>query len=381
MAYTDADLLNLYMGYSYGSSSAEVSIQGLSSSDQARFAKLVESNWNAKNTANDAKAILSLQSKGIPFSSALIASVNRFQTGDKNVEDSKKTSTATVQQPDSSKLSTTSANSKNATAQAAGGVPETVDNNEIVVVAPKKAKSSSSSILASASSKSLSEANTALVVEAHPRNDRRARLSPKPAVFDKFITTDGIMAPLRETYGLMFPIAPTISENVEVNYESYDMAHGLMPIQAFRSGGQKTLTVTGMFTAQTDIEARYCLACIHFVRSFSKMNFGDSDPNAGTPPPILVFNAYGDAMFHNLPVVISSASFEWPNDVDYVYTTAKTASVTSVKNANSMIADGWVPSKFTITITLTVQQTPTQLRRFNLESFRNGTILRNGGWI
>lgn len=213
-----------------------------------------------------------------------------------------------------------------------------------------------------------------------PVSDRRARLAPRSAVFNDLIASDGLLAPLRNTYGLMFPITPTITENVDVNYESYDLAHGLMPIQAFRSGGQKTITLDATFVAQTDIEARYCLACIHFIRSFSKNNFGDTDPNAGTPPPVLVFNAYGGAMYKDVPVVIATANFTWPNDVDYVFTTAKSSSTNSAYSVDSMVVDGWVPSKFNINMTLTVQQTPAKMKDFNLESFRKGEWLSRG-WI
>lgn len=315
------------------------------------------------------------QQAGIPVDSDVMTSICSAEKKSKVQEQSKVVSSAVTTEKDQSKLSSTSTNSKTAKAIEAGGVPETFDNNEIVVTAPKK--SSSANILKSA----VTQPEAAPPIP-QAKNDRRARLSPRAGVFDQLITTDGIMAPLRETYGLMFPITPTINENVEVNYETYDMAHGLMPIQAYRSGGQKTLSINAMFVAQTDVEARYCLACIHFIRSFSKMNFGDNDPNAGTPPPILVFNAYGDAMFHNLPVVISNASFDWPNDVDYVYTTSQTSTSTSVRSTDSMIADGWVPSKFTMSLSLIVQPTPAKLRKFNLEAFRNGTLLTgDGGWI
>ncbi|MCK9532681.1 MAG: hypothetical protein M0R77_19515 [Gammaproteobacteria bacterium] len=301
---------------------------------------------------------------------------------------------------DSSPLSITSDLSRFSTSFN-DSVDNTAPGSDIVVnqSAIRSALSSSSllstsSLLSSSNANSISSSSSTIVPQ--PKNDRRVRISPRAAVFDQMITSSGIMSPLRETYGFMFPITPSISETIETNYESYDIVHGLMPIQAFKSGGAKTLTVSGTFVAQTDVEARYCLACIHFIRSFSKMNFGDSDPNAGTPPPILVFNAYGDAAFHNIPVIISQASLDWPNDVDYVYTTADStignSSVAFRTNANStrasarsaasMVADGWVPSKFTISVTLTVQHTASRLRKFNLESFRNGSLLTgNGGWI
>jgi hypothetical protein len=189
------------------------------------------------------------------------------------------------------------------------------------------------------------------------------------------------MSPLRETHGLMFPITPTISENLDVSYQSYEMSHSLMPIQAFKSGSSKTLSLEALFIAQTDIEARYCLACIHFLRTFTKMDFGENNPYAGTPPPILMFNAYGNAMFHNLPVIITGGSINWPNDVDYVYTTTSSSATTSTRTVNSMIANGWVPSKFQVSLNMVVQITPAKMKKFDLTKFRNGDLMNDGGWI
>lgn len=389
MAYSDTDLLNIYTGFTYGISSAEVKIQGMTSADQLRLAKIVEANWNAVKTDRDAKAIDKLAGMHLPLSAGLLREVNQYDTQLGANENAKTIRPAASSIQDTSPISLTSSESKNAIAQQNGGIQNEDNNsNDIVIPPTSTARLLSSANVFNISSNSpagqalssFQSNDTAIIPQQ--KTDRRARLSPRAGVFDQLITGSGIMSPLRDTYGLMFPITPTISENVEVNYEQYDVAHSLMPIQAYKSGGQKTITVDATFIAQTDIEARYCLACIHFIRSFSKMNFGDNDPNAGTPPPVLVFNAYGEAMYNNIPVVISNANFTWPNDVDYVYTTAKNGFSVSSRNVTSMVADGWVPSRFSISLTLTVQHTPSRLRKFNLASFRNGNLLTgNGGWI
>jgi len=40
-----------------------------------------------------------------------------------------------------------------------------------------------------------------------------------------------------------------------------------------------------------------------------------------------------------------------------------------------------VPSLFDLSVTLLVQQSPTALRKWSLDSFRNGENLKDGGWI
>ena len=398
MAYSDADILNIYKGYTYGIPADEVKIQQMSSADQTRLARLAEADWSAENSKQSADAIDKLSNMGIPFSAALHRSVNAYNERFNNNEFNKSYVSPLSDIEDSAPLSITTDNSKLSVGMEAGtDVPAT----DIVVNQNAISSAFSSSSLLDLSSSQPLTASYNMSVEPtlipQPKNDRRARLSPRAAVFDQLISANGIMKPLGETYGMMFPTTPTISETMEVNYDSYDMTHGLMPIQAYKSGAAKVLTVTGTFFAQTDVEARYCLACIHFLRSFSKMNFGENDPNAGTPPPILIFNAYGDAAFHNLPVIISQASLDWPNDVDYINTSSNVAasssslqyqtnssaqSSMSARSTDTMIADGWVPSKFTISVTLTVQNTPSRLRKFNLQAFRNGNLLTgNGGWI
>ena len=84
-----------------------------------------------------------------------------------------------------------------------------------------------------------------------------------------------------------------------------------------------TLTVSGDFTVQNQEEGQYALAVIHFLRTVTKMNFGDTDSLAGTPPPILLFNAYGPYVFKDVPVIVKGFSVEFPDTVDYVQVKVK----------------------------------------------------------
>lgn len=247
-------------------------------------------------------------------------------------------------------------------------------------------------------------------VTGHGINDRRARLSPKPLAFTQVLgpkERQNILFPLYHTNGLMFPYTPNITESTSVNYEMTELTHSNQPIASFKNGGPKELQVTGMFTAQNDEEAQYCFAAIHYIRTVTKMFFGVGGQAAekrGTPPPILMFNAYGTGMFHNLPVIVTSAAIEYPMDVDYVevnvnttYLATTSASVqtqgqpnnsaTSESRTNAVVIPGrkevsaWVPSKFNIALTLNVQNTPNRLKKFDLDEFRQGALIKNGGWI
>jgi hypothetical protein len=54
------------------------------------------------------------------------------------------------------------------------------------------------------------------------------------------------------------------------------------------------------------------------------MYTGDGE-SAGSPPPILSLNGYGDYVFKNVPVVITSFSIDLPADANYIATTIGTA--------------------------------------------------------
>lgn len=230
-------------------------------------------------------------------------------------------------------------------------------------------------------------------------NDRRVRLSPKPAAFNKILGPKGsgnILDPLRATNGMMWPYTPNITDATTVNYEMYDIIHSNQPIAAFKNVAAKELQVVGTFTAQNNVEGLYCLAVIHFLRTVSKMFFGARKPNSfatesrGTPPPILMFNGYGTAIYHNLPVILTNYSIELPQDVDYIQvspgeSTVETAradeSAIVLSNFNKKGISAWVPSKFNIAMTLIVQNTPKRLKRFDLDEFRKGGLIKEGGWI
>ena len=81
------------------------------------------------------------------------------------------------------------------------------------------------------------------------------------------------------------------------------------------------IQITADFTAQDTAEANYLLAAIHFFKSATKMFYGqdgNNGPKAGTPPPLCYLNGFGKYQFNEHPVLISSFTYNLPNDVDYV---------------------------------------------------------------
>jgi hypothetical protein len=259
--------------------------------------------------------------------------------------------------------------------------------------------------------------------------DRVVSLRPKPAAANR-VYGDGLLRPLKASGGLIWPYTPAITYQHPITYETVSVTHANQDFHIYSRTPAVILQVSGEFTVQNQLEGAYAMAAIHFFRTLAKMNFGETDPQAGTPPPVLLFNAYGPFVFKDVPVIVKDFSTEFPQDVDYVQvavsgvsTQTSAARVTDNRiiaerlppiPANvSRAADGalrlsgaadasyfegpdrrvlgsvntvpgvtsntlqsytvWLPAVFKITCSLVVQHTPNELRkRFNLPKYING---------
>lgn len=251
--------------------------------------------------------------------------------------------------------------------------------------------------------------------------DRVVSLRPKPAAANR-VYGNGLLAPLKASGGLIWPYTPSITYQHPITYETVSVTHANQDFHVYSRTPAVNLQVSGEFTVQNQLEGAYALAAIHFFRTVAKMNFGESDPQAGTPPPVLLFNAYGPFVFKDVPVIVRDFSAEFPQDVDYVQVAVSGTGGTSdrtralaaegrslVSQARQLVAQGgasesvtanitrrmdqtsaqldvslaadsapqsytvWLPSVFKITCSLTVQHTPNELRkRFNLPKYING---------
>lgn len=203
---------------------------------------------------------------------------------------------------------------------------------------------------------------------ARESSDPRVRLKAQSIS----VYGDGIMSILKDTNGLMFPYTPTIQVSQDVNYATMAMTHANTDYHSYTNTPNVSISLTGKFTVQNQREGRYALAALHFLRTASKMHFGESDAaagKAGLPPPVLLLHGYGTYMFNNIKVLLRNHSYSFDDNVDMV---------------NVAVANGSarLPALFTVSISLVVQQTPQAMRkRFSLDEFRSGALLEQGGWL
>lgn len=239
----------------------------------------------------------------------------------------------------------------------------------------------------------------------------------------------GILTPLRDTDGIIFPYTPTISIQYSANYENYDLVHSNYRGYFYKNSMVQNLQLTATFTAQDTAEANYMLAALHFLRSCTKMFYGQ-DFNRGMPPPVVFLSGLGEYNFNAHPCVITQVNYNLPNDVDYIPAGLPTNSspsdrATPARKANtghqswdskisrllgtglkegaerkqptsmnsqtmtpddlegSIVYQGktWVPTKMDIDFTMLPIQTRTQVsNKFSLTKYANGDLLKRGFW-
>lgn len=173
-----------------------------------------------------------------------------------------------------------------------------------------------------------------------------------------------IMYPLVSEGGVIFENTPSISVVYTSSYTAYELAHSNYELNAYQKSSISDFQITAArLTSETREKADYTLAVMQFFRTFTKMNYGQNDPDAGLPPRIMNFSAYGEYMFKDVPVAVRNYTISLQENVDYVQTSFNTQ----------------VPLIVDINIILTYMPTPSNIKReFSLNSFANGSLIKKG---
>jgi hypothetical protein len=193
--------------------------------------------------------------------------------------------------------------------------------------------------------------------------DWRVKLSLPDSFAFKY---SSIMWPLTQAgNALVFPFTPQITFGHSANYNTLDPVHNNYPFLSYENSKVESINITADFYCENSVDAAYWMAAVHFLRSVTKMAYGDST-DAGQPPPVIKLNGYGAYVFNNVPVVVKSFSMDLPKDVDYIGTPVDDGG--DLEGAPLTYA----PTKSTMSITLIPIYSRTQVRKFSLDSFANG---------
>lgn len=207
-----------------------------------------------------------------------------------------------------------------------------------------------------------------------PKTDWRARIRPKnTSIEDNIYFGGNILKPLRDSGGLVFQYTPNLYVGGAANWVP---THGVgqnYPVYTYNNSTPPSLPIVSTFTANTEYEARYMLAVMHWSRSITKSSFGEEDYASGrygTPPPILQFEYLGEHGFNRVPIVVTGYAYSYPPDVDYVPVMVPGSEKPT-----------FVPVKIELTLNTEVAFTPDKVRsEFSIEKFIRGENY-DGGFI
>jgi len=175
-----------------------------------------------------------------------------------------------------------------------------------------------------------------------------------------------LQSKLNETNGMIFPYTPSIIFAHSASYSQIKPTHSNYPFPIYQNSQPDNLQITGEFYVEGDDEGAYWVACIHYLRTITKMAYGQTQ-NAGTPPPIVNINGYGDYVFKNVPIVVTNFSVDLPPDVDYIY----------VPSVNT-----YAPTRSTITVVAIPTYSRREVQGFSLDTFVKGGYAKGrGGFI
>lgn len=201
-------------------------------------------------------------------------------------------------------------------------------------------------------------------------NDWRVKISvPNLSTF----RTSPLLAPLVETgNNMVFPIVPTIAVQYLAEYNSIAPVHTNYSYSQYVSSSIGEINISGEFPVQNEEDGRYWIAATHFLRSLTKMFYGDSS-NKGAPPPLVKLNGYGDHVFNNVPVVVTSFVSDLPNNVDYIRVPLYTNVVGDYEQQYQM-----VPTNSILAITVRPTYSRSKISTFSLDKFVNGELSDKG---
>lgn len=183
----------------------------------------------------------------------------------------------------------------------------------------------------------------------------------------------GLLAPLADTdYKLVFPYTPTILTSHNSNYNPMQPVHTNYPYYAYENSRVDQMTITADFYVENEQQAKYWIAAVHFLRTVTKMNYGQGD-DRGQPPPVSELNGYGSYTFNKVPVIINNFQMDLKRDVDYIST-----DLSSVSGKAQGTDIAWVPTETMITIGVVPQYSRTKQTQFNLKDFAEGKKLLGG---
>lgn len=114
---------------------------------------------------------------------------------------------------------------------------------------------------------------------------------------------------------VVFQASSPVSESRSASYDPYGIVHLPTSLWAYRSTSGRKFQVQGKIVSRTPNEAGANAGYLNLIRKWILPDFGGT----GATPPIVFFSAYNNDNIDRVQCVISAYSWNFPEDVDYIY--------------------------------------------------------------
>ena len=221
--------------------------------------------------------------------------------------------------------------------------------------------------------------------------DWRVRLSVPQGPLQKFFdfNNNPLLQPLAESNGIFWPLTPAMVIQHSANYNALAQTHSNFPFQAYQNSQVDSMNIIGEFPVQNSDDAKHWVATVNFLRTATKMFFGNDDKDGlkGNPPPILHLYGYGDHMFHKVPVVLNSFNVELRPGIDYISTKQNPEGYSTPRTRERMglpeldDSQTWAPTLSNISVLVTPIYSRKSVSEFSMKKFVRGELNGKEGGV
>jgi len=216
------------------------------------------------------------------------------------------------------------------------------------------------------------------------KKDWRVRLQVPEGPLTQFFDFDNnpLLQPLKGSNGIFWPLTPSMVIQHSANYNAMDMTHSNYPHQAYQNSQVDSMNIIGEFPVQNSEDAKHWVATVNFLRTATKMFFGNDDKDGlkGNPPPILHLYGYGDHMFNKIPVVLNSFNVELRAGIDYISTKQNNSPYSTPRTRERMGLpelgedQTWAPTLSNISVLITPIYSRESIKDFSMKKFVRGEL-------
>ena len=220
------------------------------------------------------------------------------------------------------------------------------------------------------------------------KKDWRVRLQVPEGPLTQFFDfdTNPLLQPLAGSRGIFWPLTPSMVIQHSANYNAMDMTHSNYPHQAYQNSQVDSMNIIGEFPVQNSEDAKHWVATVNFLRTATKMFFGNDDKDGlkGNPPPILHLYGYGDHMFNKIPVVLNSFNVELRAGIDYISTKQNNSPYSTPRTRERMGLpelgedQTWAPTLSNISVLITPIYSRKSIKNFSMKKFVRGELNGKG---